>query len=132
MRLDQWLWAVRLFKSRRLAAEAIKGGRAKVNGATSKPAHEAKVGEIVTITFYSITRTVRVLSAPRSRVGAKLVAEYAEDLTPDEEYERQRARRDAQGVREAGAGRPTKKDRREIESFTDLPEDPEPPFGRFF
>src|SRR3954470_10273410 len=132
MRLDQWLWAVRLFKSRSLAAEAIKGGRAKVNGAATKPAHEAKTGELVTITFFSITRTVRVLAAPPSRVAAKLVAEFAEDLTPPEEYERQRAHRDAPGQREAGAGRPTKKDRRDLQSLTDLPEDPEPPFGRFF
>lgn len=132
MRLDQWLWAVRLFKSRSLAAEAIKGGRAKVNGATTKPAHEAKPGELVTITFFSITRTVRVLGAPRSRVGAKLVADYSEDLTPEEEYERQRARREVSGFREAGAGRPTKKDRRELEALSELPEDPEPPFGRFF
>jgi ribosome-associated heat shock protein Hsp15 len=132
MRLDQWLWAVRLFKSRSLAAEAIKGGRAKVNGAATKPAHEARPGEIVTITYFSITRTARVLGAPRSRVAAKLVAEYAEDLTPPEEYERQRAHRDAPGLREAGAGRPTKKDRRELDALNDLPEDPEPPFGHFF
>jgi ribosome-associated heat shock protein Hsp15 len=125
MRLDQWLWAVRLFKSRNLAAEAIKGGRVKVNDLPAKPAREIKPGEIFAVTFPTIVRTVRVLDAPKSRVGAKLVAQYLEDLTPPEEYARQRERLDAPGFRDPGTGRPTKRDRREIDEL-------ENDFGRFF
>ena len=117
MRLDQWLWAVRIFKSRNLAAEAIKGGRVKVNEVATKPAHEVRAAEIVTVTLPTIVRTLRVMVAPRSRVGAKLVREYMEDLTPAEEFERQRERAAAPGMREAGSGRPTKRERREIDEL---------------
>jgi ribosome-associated heat shock protein Hsp15 len=113
MRLDQWLWAVRVFKSRSLAAEAIKGGLVKVNGDRSKPAHEPKPGELIVARVGVMTRTVRFLAAPKSRVGAKLVAEFAEDLTPPEE----RAKRPEPnllppGFRPRGVGRPTKRERR--------------------
>lgn len=118
MRIDQWLWAVRLFKTRSLAVEAIKGGHVKVNGAATKPAHDAKAGEIVTANIGIITRTLRVIDAPRSRVGAKLVAQYAEDLTPPEEFEKQRAFNDrSPGFRPKGAGRPTKRERRLLDDF---------------
>ena len=118
MRLDQWLWAVRLFKSRALATAAIRGGHAKVNGAVTKPAHDARAGEIVTVRIGVCTRTLRVLGAPPSRVGAKRVAEFAEELTPPEEFEKQRAvRAHPLGVRAKGAGRPTKRERREMDEF---------------
>jgi ribosome-associated heat shock protein Hsp15 len=118
MRLDQWLWAVRVYKSRTLAADAIKGGRVKVNGERSKPAHEPKLGEIITARVGIMTRTVRFLAAPKSRVGAKLVAEFAEDLTPPEE----RAKRPepnllSPGFRPKGTGRPTKRERRALETL---------------
>jgi len=118
MRLDQWLWAVRLFKTRNLAVEAIKGEHVKVNGAATKPAHEAKPGELVVARIGVLTRTLRVLDAPHSRVGAKLVAQFAEDLTPPEEFEKQRALdfRPA-GMRPRGAGRPTKRERRLLDGF---------------
>ena len=118
MRLDQWLWAVRLFKSRALATAAIRGGHAKVNGAVTKPAHDARAGEIVTVRIGVCTRTLRVIGAPPSRVGARLVAQFAEELTPPEEFEKQRAlhlpRSDA---RPKGAGRPTKRERRELDEW---------------
>ena len=118
MRLDQWLWAVRLFKSRALAAAAIRGGHAKVNGAATKAAREVRAGEIVTVRIGVCTRTLRVLSAPPSRVGAKLVGQFAEELTPPEEFEKQRTvRAHPLGVRAKGAGRPTKRERREMEEF---------------
>ncbi len=118
MRLDQWLWAVRAFKSRTLAADAIKGGHVKVNGVAAKPAHTPKPGELVAARVGIMTRTLRVIAAPRSRVGAKLVPEYAEDLTPPEEYEKQRADRLPRlGFRPKGAGRPTKRERREIDQL---------------
>lgn len=119
MRLDQWLWAVRLFKTRGLAVEAIKGGHVKVNGAATKPAHEVKPGEQVTATIGVMTRTLRAIDAPRSRVGAKLVAQYAEDLTPPEEWEKQRMDKlRPEGMRPRGAGRPTKRERRILDELT--------------
>ena len=120
MRLDLWLWAVRLFKSRSLATEAIKGGHVKVNGAATKPAHETKPGELVTARIGIMTRTVRVLGAPRSRVGAKLVAQYAEDLTPPEEFDKQQGFDFRPiGVRPRGAGRPTKRERRLLDGLSE-------------
>ena len=125
MRLDQWLWAVRVYKSRSLAAEAIKGGLVKVNGERSKPAHEPKPGEMITARVGVMTRTVRFLAAPKSRVGAKLVADFAKDLTPPEE----RAKRPPPnllppGFRPKGTGRPTKRERRVIDDLHDgVPED---------
>jgi len=119
MRLDQWLWAVRLFKTRNLAVEAIKGGHVKVNGVATKPAHEAKPGELVRARIGIMTRTLRVLDAPRSRVGAKLVSQFAEELTPPEEFEKQRAFDSRPvGVRPRGAGRPTKRERRLLEGLS--------------
>jgi ribosome-associated heat shock protein Hsp15 len=120
MRLDQWLWAVRLFKTRNLAVEAIKGGHVKVNGAAAKPAHEVKPGERVTARIGIMTRTLQVLDAPRSRVGAKLVAQFAEDLTPPEEFEKQRAFNfRPPAARPRGAGRPTKRERRLLDKFSE-------------
>ena len=118
MRLDQWLWAVRVYKSRTLAADAIKGGLVKVDGERSKPAHEPKPGELITARVDIMTRTVRFLAAPKSRVAAKLVAEFAEDLTPPEEREKRRLPSLLPpGFRPKGAGRPTKRERRALEDI---------------
>lgn len=115
MRLDQWLWAVRLYKTRNAAAEAVKGGHVKVNGAASKPAHEVKPGETVAAHTGILTRTLRVVDAPHSRVGAKLVPQFAEDQTPPEEWEKLKAARlPTLGARPKGMGRPTKRDRRRL------------------
>ncbi|MDD5349317.1 MAG: RNA-binding S4 domain-containing protein [Chthoniobacteraceae bacterium] len=121
MRLDQWLWAVRLYKTRNLAAEAVKGGHVKVNGAAAKPAHEVKPGESVTARMGVMTRTLRVLDAPVSRVGAKLTARFAEDLTPPEEWEKQRAASHLRplATRPRGAGRPTKRERRLLDEWAE-------------
>ena len=120
MRLDQWLWAVRVFKTRSLAAEAIKGGHVRMNDAPAKPSREVRAGDMVVARVGIMTRTVRAIAAPKSRVAAKLVPEFAEDLTPPEEY----ARRPEPDLlppmlRPQGSGRPTKRDRREIERFGD-------------
>jgi len=117
MRLDQWLWAVRVYKSRSLAADAIKGGHVKVNGERSKPAHEPKPGEIITARVGIMTRTVRFLASPTSRVGAKLVAGFAEDLTPPEEYAKREPNLLPPGFRAKGTGRPTKRERRVLEDM---------------
>lgn len=119
MRLDQWIWAMRLYKTRALAVEAIKGGHVKVNGSSTKPAHEAKPGERVTVRIGMMTRTLRIIDSPKSRVSGKLVGQFADDLTPPEEFDRQRAfDRRPPGARPKGAGRPTKRDRRLLEDFS--------------
>lgn len=118
MRLDQWLWAVRVFKTRSLAASAIRDGMVTVDGEPVKPAREVQGGERIVARVHQMTRTVRVLDAPKSRVGAKLTAQYFEDLTPPEEYQRRReANLLPPGFRPKGAGRPTKRDRREMQRF---------------
>jgi ribosome-associated heat shock protein Hsp15 len=114
MRLDLWLWAVRLYKTRKLSVEAIKAGHVKVNGAHAKPAHEVKTGELITARIGVMTRTLKALEAPKSRVGAKLVAQHAEDLTRSEEFEKQREAAASVPNRPKGAGRPTKRERRRM------------------
>ena len=118
MRLDQWLWATRVYKTRSVAADAIKGGHVKIGGEVTKPAHEVRPGEIIVARVNQMTRTVKVVAAPPTRVGAKLVAQFLQDLTPPEEYER---RREASllppGFRPTGSGRPTKRDRRAIDDL---------------
>jgi len=117
MRFDQWLWAVRVYKTRSLAAEAIKSGHARVNGVRAKPAREPKPGEIVTARVDLMTRTMRVIAAPRSRIAAKLVPEFAEDLTPPEELAKRREPNLLPiGFRPKGAGRPTKRERRVMDN----------------
>ena len=122
MRLDVWLWAVRAYKTRALSAEAIKAGHVEINQSPTKPAHTVRAGEIIMlrlatdVTFW--TRTLRVVDTPPSRVGAKLLAQYMEDLTPPEEIEKSRARpSEFSGHRLRGTGRPTKRERRELEDF---------------
>lgn len=117
-RLDKFLWAIRLYKTRSLATEAIRGGHVTVNQQNPKPAHEVKVGEVYKVRQGLITRTFKVLALLEKRVGAKLVGNYAEDLTPASEYLKQlQAREQAPLKREPGAGRPTKRDRRAIEKL---------------
>jgi ribosome-associated heat shock protein Hsp15 len=117
MRLDQWLWAVRVYKTRSVAADAIKGGLVKIAGESVKPAREARPGDVIAARVGHIVRTVKVVDAPRSRVGAKLVALYMEDLTPPEEYAKPREAFFAPILRPRGAGRPTKKERRQLDEL---------------
>ena len=116
MRLDKWLWAVRLFKTRALATAAINAGSVEINARPAKPAREVHPGETVTVRQGLILRTLRVVGAPVSRVGAKLVPDYCTDLTPESEYEKVRVQR-LQHVlaRAKGSGRPTKRERREVD-----------------
>lgn len=118
VRLDKWLWAVRLFKSRSLATEACHGGHVKVNGLPAKPARAVRVGDLIVAATGELTRSVKVTALLEARVGAKLVAQYLDDLTPPEEYEKRRERELAPaGLRPKGAGRPTKRDRRILDNF---------------
>lgn len=119
-RLDKWLWAVRIFKARALATDACRAGSVLVNDQVAKPARELRAGETVTVRQGLITRTLRVVAVPPSRVGAKLVPGFCTDLTPAEEFEKARAQRVQQVLaREKGSGRPTKRDRRAIERLFD-------------
>jgi len=115
-RLDKWLWAVRLFKTRALATDACRAGSVIIADQPAKPAREVHAGEIVIVRQGIIARTLRVVAVPRSRVGAKLVPDFCTDLTPASEFEKLRTQR-LQHVlaREKGSGRPTKRDRRLID-----------------
>lgn len=117
-RIDKWLWAVRLFKTRSLAAEACRSGTVLIGGQRAKPAREVHPGEIISARAHGVQRTVKVIGVPPGRVGAKLVPEFLEDLTPAIEYEK--AREAAPIPRFAwskGFARPTKKNRRSWERF---------------
>ena len=135
-RIDNYLWAIRAFKTRTEATDACKGGRVKVAGVNAKPSKEVKPGDVIQVRKGSITYTYKVLQPLERRVGAKLVPEYALNLTPDSELEKLRAPVETFFVtRDRGAGRPTKKDRREIEDawdaidFNDIPDDVAARFG---
>ena len=117
-RLDKWLWAVRLFKSRSLAADACRVGSVEINDQPVKPAREIKPGEQIVVRQGLVNRRLQVVAVPRSRVGPKLVAEYCTDLTPPEEFEKARDNRVQQLLaREKGSGRPTKRDRRLLDEL---------------
>ena len=118
IRIDKYLWAVRLFKTRSIATDACRAGKVKMNDMPVKPSHEISVGEIYELNIEQMHRTVQVKELLANRVGAKLVENYLTDLTPPEEYERiQMVRQYGFEHRDRGAGRPTKRDRREIEEF---------------
>ncbi|MDR0994883.1 MAG: RNA-binding S4 domain-containing protein [Tannerella sp.] len=123
VRIDKWLWAVRIFKTRTIAAEACKKGRILIGGQILKPSHTIRCGEVVQVRKPPITFSFRVKGLADKRMGAKLVPEYLENVTPPEQYEILEMNRISGFVdRAKGLGRPTKKDRRELEQFTD-PED---------
>lgn len=116
VRLDKWLWAVRLYKTRGRAIEACHAGHVRIDGERVKPARSVRVGEVIEARTGEIVRRYRVLAPLDRRVGAKLVPNYAEDLTPEEEYLRPKQEREEPFFRrKKGTGRPTKRDRRQIE-----------------
>ncbi|HVU36203.1 MAG TPA: S4 domain-containing protein [Opitutaceae bacterium] len=117
-RLDKWLWAVRIFRSRSLAADACRAGSVEINAQPVKPARAVRPGEHVTVWQGLVKRTLQVVGVPRSRVGAKAVATYCTDLTPPEELKKARERPLQQLLaREKGSGRPTKRDRRLLDQL---------------
>lgn len=118
VRLDKWLWAVRLYKSRSLAAEACSNGKVQINGQDTKPARTVHLGEVITARTGDITRTMKVKGLLETRVGAKLVTNYLDDLTPPEELNKPRDPNFMTPVlRPKGAGRPTKRDRRRLDGL---------------
>ena len=121
-RIDKWLWAARVYKTRTLASDACKNGRITINGALAKPSRTVKVGDQVGVKKSPITYTFRVLQAIEKRVGAKLLPEVFENITPPEQYELLEMNRISGFVdRARGTGRPTKKDRRALDDFADTP-----------
>ena len=120
VRLDKYLWAIRVYKTRTDATDACKGGKVRVNGLHVKPSREVKVGDVITARKGAVLYTFKVKELLSSRVGAALVPQYAENLTPQEELDKLRAPVETFFLkRDRGAGRPTKKDRRQMESLWD-------------
>ena len=115
-RIDKWLWAVRIFRTRSRATDACRAGSVTVNGQPAKPSRDARPGEVIVVRQGLIQRTLKVLAVPPARLGAKLVADFCEDQTPPTEFAKARAQRVQQFLARAkGSGRPTKRDRRLID-----------------
>ena len=123
-RLDRFLWAARIFKTRTLAAAACKRGQVSIGGAQMKPSRMVKVGEIIDVRKPPITYSFRILQAIEHRVGAKLIPEILENVTAPEQYELLEMNRISGFVgRARGTGRPTKKERRALDDFADTAAD---------
>lgn len=119
-RIDKWLWAVRIFKTRSVAADAIKNGRVTIEGSNVKPSRTIKEGDIVSVKKPPITYSFKVLACIEQRIGAKLVPMALENVTDAKQYELLEMSRISGFVdRARGTGRPTKKDRRAMDAFTD-------------
>lgn len=120
LRIDKYLWAVRIFKTRTLATEACKAGKIKLGGQNVKPSHEVKPGEIYQISKGIERKMIRVTGIPENRMDAKSVVNFFDDETPDEQTNQFRSMFHAPILRrDKGAGRPTKKERREIDGMKD-------------
>ena len=118
VRIDKWLWAVRFFKTRTLANEACRNGKVTIGSHPVKASRDVKRGDVIQVRYGEITRSVKVLEMLGNRVSATNALSFAEDLTPLEEYKKIEKRKESAFVlRDRGQGRPTKKDRRNIEDF---------------
>ena len=118
MRIDKYLWCIRLFKTRNMATEACKKGHVKINDSNVKPAKEIFGNEIINIRKNQMNYEIAVIDIPKSRVGAKLVDLYRKDVTPKEELERLDLLKFTKNHhRKKGTGRPTKRDRRDIDEY---------------
>ena len=121
IRVDKWLFAVRLFKTRGQAADACRNGKVKLNDAPTKAAKHTRMGDTICVRQGPMTRTLKVIGLTECRVGAKLVPDFAEDETPEAEWEKLRlAKRDNGDNRNNSKGRPSKRERRLIDQFTNL------------
>ena len=117
-RIDKWLWAARIFKTRTIAADACKKGRVNINGTQVKPSRMVKPGDVINVKKSPITYSFKVLQAIEKRVGAKLVPEIMENVTTPEQYELlEMSKINGFIDRARGTGRPTKKDRRSLDDF---------------
>ncbi len=121
-RVDKWLWAARIFKTRTIAATACKKGQVTVKGVALKPSRLIKVGDVVDVRKPPVTYSFKVLQAIERRVGAKLLPDILENVTSPEQYELLEMNRISGFVNRAkGTGRPTKKERRDLDDFVDAP-----------
>lgn len=119
-RIDKWLWAARIFKTRSIAADACKNGRVTINGVNVKPSRPVKVGEVVSVKKPPVIYSFRILKCIEQRVGAKLLPEIYENVTDPRQYELLEMSRISGFVdRARGTGRPTKKDRRAMDAFVE-------------
>lgn len=117
-RIDKFVWAVRIAKTRSQAAELISKGKIKLNGTTVKPARDIKQGDEINVSRHSSVFTYKIVDVLDKRVGPKLVENYLIDLTPEEEKEKLRLYQVSQRIyRDSGSGKPTKKDRRDLEDY---------------
>ena len=122
-RIDKWLWAARIFKTRSIAADAIKNGRVTIQGVNVKPSRMVKVGEVVSVRKPPVTYSFKILQTIEQRVGAKLIPQIYENVTPADQYELLEMNRISGFVdRARGTGRPTKKDRRAMDEFFNMEE----------
>ena len=118
VRIDKWMWAMRIFKTRTIALEACKKNRVTVNDIPAKPSRMIKIGDIIRVRKPPVTYSFKVLDIPTNRVGAKLVPQYLENITPPEQYEILELQKIGGFIdRARGTGRPTKKERRELDDF---------------
>jgi ribosome-associated heat shock protein Hsp15 len=118
MRVDKYLWSVRYYKTRSIATQACKKGAVRINDAAVKPSRDVYPGDNVTLRKNQINYSLRVLEVPKSRVGPKLVDLYRVDTTPKEAFQQQELLKySKEYYRKRGMGRPTKKDRRDIEDY---------------
>lgn len=125
MRIDKYLWSTRYFKTRNMGTEACKKGHVKINDKVVKPAREVYPMDEIVVRKNQINYQLTVLAIPKSRVGAKLVDLYRKDTTPKEAFEHNELLQySKEYYRKKGMGRPTKKDRREIDDYLDTPTDP--------
>ena len=117
-RIDKWLWAARIFKTRSIAVDAIKNGRVTIQGVNVKPSRMVKEGEVVSVRKPPVTYSFKILKTIEQRVGAKLLPEIYENVTPPNQYELLEMNRISGFVdRQRGTGRPTKKERRALDEF---------------
>ena len=120
-RIDKWLWAARIFKTRSIASDACKNGRVTIGGVNVKPSHTVRAGETVSVRKPPVTYSFKILKTIEQRVGAKLVPEIYENVTSPDQYELLEMNRISGFVdRARGTGRPTKKDRRALDDFLNL------------
>ena len=126
MRIDKFLWCVRYFKTRSLATQACRQGKVKIGGDNVKPSREVFANDKLTVRKNQVNYQIDVLDLPPSRVGAKIVGLYVNDITPQEEFDKQELLKYSKDYyRKKGTGRPTKKDRRDIDDWFDEPEEEE-------
>jgi len=121
VRVDKWIWAVRIFKSRSQATEACKSGKVSINGIPLKPSRIIEIGNMIEVKKDNINMLLEVVDLLEKRVGAKLVSKYMKDHTPDSEYNKfELLKNKSFEFRNKGMGRPTKRDRRNINIFKDF------------